>query len=193
MTDVRSKPHLFATACLLAVAFLMAEVIVLRAMGRPLVCPCGYIAWWYGNPAGAETSQHVTDWYSFTHVIHGFGFYFLLWLVAPRTPVVLRLALAVGLEATWEIVENTPLLIHRYRQAGLALGYTGDSIVNSISDTAATVLGFALARAVPVWASVALIVAIEASLGYLIRDNFTLSVVQLLLPTEFITRWQNGN
>jgi hypothetical protein len=179
-----------ATGCLIGVAILVAEVVILLAMGRPLLCTCGHLSWWYGNPSGVETSQHLSDWYSFTHVIHGFGLYALLWLLAPRTSIGLRLVLALGLEGAWEVVENTPYIIDRYRQAGLALGYTGDSIVNSITDTAAAALGFVLARTAPVWASAVLVIFLEVSLAYAIRDNFTLSFLQLVSPSDLITGWQ---
>ena len=168
------------------------QVLALVAMGHPLICTCGRIDLWYGNPAGPETSQHLTDWYTFTHVVHGFGFYFLIGLAAPRLPFAWRLALAVGLESAWEIVENMPFVIERYRQSALAASYFGDSVVNSVSDTAAAVLGFVLARALPAWSSVALVVASELFLGAMIRDNLTLNVIQLIHPSEAISRWQTG-
>ena len=121
---------------LLAVAALMAtQGLVLYAYGQPPICTCGTVRLWAGQVLGPENSQQITDWYSFSHVIHGIGFYFLLWLIAPRAPVLLRLALAVGLEVGWEVLENTPFIIERYRQQALAQGYVGDSILNSLSDT----------------------------------------------------------
>ena len=162
-------------------------------MGLPLTCKCGTIDWWYANPSGSETSQHLTDWYTYTHVIHGFAFYLLLWLIAPRMSFVMRLAIAVGLEAGWEALENTPLIMERYRQSALARGYFGDSIINSIFDTLAMTVGFLLARVLPVWASVALVATIELYLGLMIRDNFTLNVIQLIYPSDAISRWQAGN
>lgn len=177
--------------CLLATGgVVMFQALILLWMGLPLVCTCGYIELWHGNPSGPETSQHLTDWYTYTHVLHGIGFYFLLWLIAPRMPFALRLALAVGLEAAWEVVENTPFVMERYRQSALARGYFGDSVVNSMFDTLAAALGVVLTRILPVWSITALAVAIELFLGYMIRDNLTLNIVQLIHPSEAISRWQ---
>jgi hypothetical protein len=168
------------------------QAVVLVAMGLPLICACGSVDFWHGNPSGPETSQHLTDWYSYTHIIHGFGFYLLLWLIAPRSSFGLRLVLAIGLEAGWEIIENTPFIMERYRQSALARGYMGDSVVNSVFDTLATVVGFVLARVLPVWTSVAIVVAIELFLVYMIRDGLTLNVIQLIYPSDAISSWQSG-
>lgn len=176
----------------MAVAFVLAQALALVAMQHPLICDCARVDLWHGNPSGPETSQHLTDWYSYTHVIHGFAFYLLLWLIAPRMPFVQRLVLAIGIEAAWEVIENTPFIMERYRQSALARGYFGDSVVNSIADTLATVAGFVLARVLPVWASVALIVASELFLAYMIRDNLLLNIIQLIHPTEWLSEWQSG-
>jgi hypothetical protein len=178
---------------LLAALGLVAQTLVLRLMGQSWICACGHVAFWYGNPTGPETSQHLLDWYTFTHAIHGFAFYFLLWLIAPRAPIALRLVLALGLEAAWEILENTPFIIERYRQSALARGYFGDSVVNSFVDTLAAMLGFILAHILPTWTSVAVVAAIEVFLAYNIRDNLTLNIIQLVHPRDFISRWQMGN
>jgi hypothetical protein len=168
------------------------QAVILLAMGLPLICTCGNIDFWHGNPSGPETSQHLTDWYTYTHVIHGFGFYLLLWLILPKTSFGLRLALAIGLEAGWEIVENTPFVMDRYRQSALARGYMGDSVVNSVFDTLATIVGFVFARVAPLWASIAMFILIELILGYMIRDGLTLNVIQLIWPSETISTWQTG-
>ena len=178
---------------LLAVlAALVIQAVALWAMGLPLICKCGTVDFWHGNPSGPETSQHLTDWYTYTHIIHGFGFYLLLWLIAPRLPFGLRLAIAVGLESAWEVIENTPFVMDRYRQSALARGYFGDSVVNSIFDSLASAVGFVLAQLLPAWQSVVLIVAIELILGYVIRDNLTLNIIQLIYPSELISNWQSG-
>jgi hypothetical protein len=183
-------PHLRPILC--ALGLILVQTFSLHLMGRPSICACGHVALWYGNPAGSETSQHLIDWYFFTHIVHGFAFYFLLWLIVPRAPFALRLILAFGLEVAWEIVENTPFVIERYRQAAVARGYFGDSIVNSAADTLAAVLGFVLARVLPRRLSVAVVIAIELFLAYSIRDNFTLNIIQLVYPNDFISRWQMG-
>jgi hypothetical protein len=140
----------------------------------------------------SENSQHVTDWYTFTHVIHGFAFYGLLWLTLGRLPVGWRLAAAVLLEAIWEVAENTPFVIDRYRAATIALDYYGDSILNSVSDIAAMMSGFFIARRLPVWASVVLVVSLEVFAVLVIRDNLTLNIVMLLYPIDAIRQWQTG-
>ena len=178
---------------LLAVAALMAtQGLVLYAYGQPPICTCGTVRLWAGQVLGPENSQQITDWYSFSHVIHGIGFYFLLWLIAPRAPVLARLALAVGLEVGWEVLENTPFIIERYRQQALAQGYVGDSILNSLSDTCCAIIGFWLARLLPVRGSIALVVALEVFVGVMIHDNLTLNIIQLIHPVPAISAWQAG-
>ncbi len=178
---------------LLVVAVIVAlQALALFAMGQPPICACGTIKLWHGLVSSAENSQQLTDWYTYSHVIHGLIFYFLLWLVAPSAPFGLRFALAIGIEASWEVFENTPFIINRYRQSALALGYVGDSIINSVFDTLAAAVGVVLARILPVWSTIALVIATELSLAYAIRDNLTLNIVQLIYPFEAISRWQTG-
>jgi hypothetical protein len=180
------------TYLLIAAGLVALQAAVLYAMGQPPICTCGTVKLWVGTVSGPENSQQITDWYSFSHVIHGIGLYFLLWLVAPRQPVGLRFALAVGLEAGWEMFENTPFIIDRYRQQALANGYFGDSVLNSVCDTLMAVLGFVFARRAPVWISVALVIALEAFVGFMIRDNLTLNIIQLIYPIDAIGHWQAG-
>ncbi len=180
-------------ALLVGVAGLIAlQGFILAAMGQPPICECGYVKLWHGLASSPETSQHLTDWYTFSHVIHGIAFYLILRLVAPDTPLGLRFALAIGLEAGWEILENTPLIIDRYRQSALAEGYFGDSIINSIFDTLASAFGFVLAWRLPVWSVVVLVLAIEIVSAFMIRDNLILNIIQLVYPSEAISRWQLG-
>jgi hypothetical protein len=165
-------------------------VSVLLAMGRPPICTCGRVALW--GPVGPTQSQMLADWYSFSHVVHGLLFYALLWLAVRRWPAGVRFLLALAIECAWEIAENTPMVIDRYREATAALGYSGDSVINSMSDIAMMAIGFLAARRLPVWASVALLVLLELIPLAVIRDNLTLNVWMLLAPSPAVLAWQAG-
>jgi hypothetical protein len=178
---------LFASAAIIG-----AQALVLHAMGRVAICKCGYVKFWHGVVHSSENSQHISDWYSFSHVIHGFIFYWLLSVFARRLPRGFRLVLAVLAEATWEVIENSPVVIDRYRATTISLDYYGDSILNSVSDVVFCVLGFALARRLPAGVTIALALAMELVVGYWIRDNLTLNIIMLIWPLEAIRRWQEG-
>jgi hypothetical protein len=173
-------------------ALIALQALVLDLMGRMPICTCGTVKLWHGVVQSSENSQHIFDWYSFTHVLHGFWLYFFGWLFLRRWPTTARLVLAVVLEAGWEIIENTNFVVERYRAATISLDYFGDSIVNSVGDTVSMMIGFGLARQIPVWASVATVVVIEIALIYLIRDNLFLNVLMLIYPLDGIRAWQGA-
>lgn len=175
------------------VAILVASFVVfitwLFALGRIPYCECG-IGLLTLEAAGPTTSQHLFDPYTLSHILHGVIFYPLLFYIARRLPLRTRFVIAVLIEMAWEILENSPFIIDRYRTATAARGYEGDSILNSLGDVLSMLLGYELARQLPVWASVAFFLLIEFAMLALFRDNLTLNVIMLLYPIEAIKEWQ---
>lgn len=186
MTADNRLPHLL-TAAIVALA-----AVWLWQVGRVPICDCGYVKLWHGQTMSSENSQHLTDWYTPSHVMHGLLFYGLLHLIARHLSFAWRLTIATLIESAWEIVENSEAVIERYRSVTISLDYYGDSVINSVADIAAMIAGFFLARILPVWASAAIILFFEALTTFLIRDGLALNILMLLWPLEAVKAWQAG-
>ena len=176
----------------LALLILGSAAAILLAMGRNPICTCGAVDLWVGTRDSPRTSQMLADWYSLSHIVHGLLFYGALWLVAGRLDVGWRFLIALFIEASWEVIENTPMVIDRYRATTAALGYSGDSVINSLSDIMMMALGFLAARKLPPWAAALLLIALEIIPLFAIRDNLTLNVWALIAPSPALQAWQAG-
>ncbi len=187
-------PHRRALVATIGLALLVLAILL--AMGRPPICECGTVKLWHGVVQSSENSQHIADWYSPSHLIHGLLFYFFAWILWTKLklfgglPAKWALPIAVAFEGFWEVLENTPMIIDRYREVTVSWGYVGDSIVNSMSDIGWMVIGFLLAARLPVWASVAFAIALELFTLAVIRDNLTLNIWMLIWPLDSIREWQ---
>ena len=162
--------------------------------GRSLFGPDGKFGWWEPSVWSSENSQRVADAYSFSHIIHGMLFYAFLWWVARKVPMKYRFILAIIMEALWELLENSPIIIDRYRAVTIAQGYIGDSVLNSVSDIVMAGIGFVISWYYKFWTSVVLIILMELGCLFWVRENLTLNVVMLAVPSESLKNWQaEGN
>lgn len=181
---------------LISAIVMIAFAAILHFMGQIWICKCNYIKLWHGVVFSSENSQHLSDWYSFSHIIHGFIFYWILQMVNKKfkfeMPLGLLLLIAILVEVSWEIFENTDMIINRYREVTISLDYYGDSIINSVFDTLFMIVGFIIAYRFPVWLTVFLMILMEAFVGYKIHDNLTLNIIMLIYPTDWILNWQQG-
>src|SRR5688572_15825359 len=177
---------------LLIFAVVVLSVLQLWNQGRFWWCQTGDYAPWSWAVWSPHNSQHVIDPYTFTHILHGILFFWIASLIFRKMPLAWRLLIAITVESAWEVVENTDMIINRYREATISLDYFGDSVLNSVSDVSVMMLGFALASRLPLWLSVTLIAVMELGVGYMIRDNLTLNILMLLYPIDAIREWQAG-
>ena len=179
--------------CVLVVA---VTILILKVMGRPFISNSGTVKLWHAELVSSENSQHLSDWYSFTHIVHGFLLFFLLWLISKKIPQIRKFSvgfvIAVVMESIWEVIENTNFVIYRYREATIALDYFGDSIINSTADILFMSLGFMMASRLSVLASVSLVAGSELLLAIVIRDNLALNILMLIYPIDAIKEWQIG-
>ncbi len=178
---------------LMPILAILAFALILLFMGREPICKCGSVKLWHGIVNSSENSQHIADWYSFSHIIHGFIFFGVLHFAGRRFSFGTKLLAAILIEGAWEIFENTDFIINRYREATISLDYYGDSVLNSVFDILAMVVGFYAASRLPVMATITIAVIFELVVGYLIRDNLTLNIIMLLWPLEAIKQWQGGS
>jgi hypothetical protein len=193
MTQFTPPRLTLPAALLVSLAMILATAGILLWMGHIPICQCGYVKLWHGGRNDPEVSQHLTDWYTYSHVLHGLIFYFLLWAIfRGRLSVAARLAIAVFIECGWEIFENTPFIINRYRSQTISRDYYGDTIINSVADILAMMVGFLLSSRLPAWVTVLLLIATEVGMLYLIRDNLLLNIIMLIYPLDWIRQWQAG-
>jgi hypothetical protein len=193
-TSTTAAPRFSIGRAVLSVALVAGFAAILLAMGRSPICPCGTVELWHGAANDSGTSQHIADWYSLSHVIHGFIFFGIAaWFSRRRgrpLPVATALVAAIFVEGCWELLENSPMIIERYRATTVSDSYVGDSVLNSVADIGFMILGFSIARLTPGWIVVAMAIAMELVALYVIRDNLTLNVLMIVHPFDAIRDWQ---
>jgi Protein of unknown function (DUF2585) len=169
---------------------LLLMIVLLRVQGRLVACACGYFEVWTSDTCSANNSQQLFDPYSFTHLLHGFLFFWLIALLFTRLTTGWQLWVAVLLESAWEVFENTSFVINKYRTETAALGYQGDTVVNSLGDLACALVGFLIARQLGVRRSLILFLLVELVLIVWIHDSLLLQILMLVQPVEAIKLWQ---
>lgn len=181
-------------SALIALILFLVFAAILFGMNRPPICACGTVKLWHGIVQSSENSQHITDWYTLSHIIHGFLFFgagYLLRRKWPRLfPLGVVICLAILVEGAWEVLENSPIIINRYREVTMSFGYAGDSIVNSLSDIGWMIAGFFAASRLPWKVTLMLAISFELFTAYMIRDNLTLNILMLAAPVDAVKEWQ---
>ena len=184
--DITDNRYAMATYLMMVVAV----VVILQMQGRVWWCEAGDMVPWSWNIWSTHNSQHIIDPYSFTHVLHGVIEFWLIGFVFRRMPIVWRLALAIFIESSWEVAENSTMVIERYRAATISLDYFGDSIINSIADIGCCATGFVIAYKLKFWRSLLLFLTTEALLIVFIKDSLVINIIMLLFPIDAIKNWQ---
>lgn len=189
---MKNKKYFFPVA--IGVAILIVMEIILQWEGRLAICACGYVKLWHGAVISSQNSQHLFDWYSLTHVLHGLILYFLIWLADRKKQLstITKLVIAIGFAAGWEVLENSSYVINRYRTETVSLDYYGDSIINAIGDVFSMSLGFIFALRTRIWMSIALFLVVETALAIVIRDNLAINIIMLIHPVEALKAWQQS-
>jgi hypothetical protein len=190
-TSLSSRRILWPAVALLAL--LAFTVSFLHSQGRFWICTCGTVKWWAGDIwSNTDNSQHLLDPYSFAHIEHGLLFYWLVVWVLPRLRVAWRFVTALTIEAGWEMIENSSVLIRRYNETTISKDYAGDTVINSLGDLAMCSLGFWLAHFLGFGRTLVLVIAIEVVMILWIRDSMLLNIIMLLFPVEALRNWQMG-
>ena len=180
----------FTKPIVMTVLLVLLMALALWAEGRLLFCSCGEFEFWVGDTCSSRNSQQLFDPYSFTHILHGFLLFWLIAVAFKKLAPQWKLTLAVFLEALWEVFENTNFVINHYREETAALGYTGDTVVNSIGDLFCAIAGFLIARRLGWRRSVIAFLLLEVILFFWIRDSLLLQILMLIYPVNALKLWQ---